>query len=48
MMLSLIQGRASHEQIEIEIRKDRAQIVSHRKTPRQEQRPGSIEAHRCN
>ena len=34
-----------HEKIEITIRKDRAQIDG--KTPRQEQRPYPIEAHRC-
>jgi hypothetical protein len=48
MMLSLIQGEPDgHEQIEIKIRKDGTQIVSHGKTPCQEQRPHSIEAHPC-
>jgi len=40
-------GPDGHQQIEIKIRKDRTQTVSHGKTPRQEQRPHSIEAHRC-
>jgi hypothetical protein len=36
-----------HQQIETETRQDHAQIVSDNKTPRQERRPGSIEAGRC-
>jgi len=48
MMLSLIPGEPDgHEHIEIKIRKDGTQIFSHGKTPRQERRPHSIEAHRC-
>ena len=48
MMLSLIPGEPNgHKQIEIKIRNDRTQIVSQGKTPRQEQRPGSVEAHCC-
>jgi hypothetical protein len=48
MLLSLTPRRTDgHEQIEIKIRNDRTQIVSQGKTPRQEQRPGSVEAHCC-
>src|ERR1700676_2604080 len=47
MMLSLTQGEPDgHQQTEIKIRKVRTQILSYGKTPRQEQRPGSTEAHR--
>jgi hypothetical protein len=47
MMLSLIPGEPNgYKQIEIKIRNDRTQIVSHGKTPGQEQRPRSTEAHR--
>jgi hypothetical protein len=49
MMLSLIprESQDGHHQIEIKTREDCTQIVSDNKTPHQEQRPGSIEAHRC-
>jgi hypothetical protein len=50
MMLSMTPKGApdGHQKTEIKIRKDRTQIVTYGKTPRQERRPRSAEAHRYN
>ena len=49
MMLSLTKGEPhGYQKTEIKIRKVRTQILSYRKTPRQEYRPGWAEALRCN
>ncbi len=48
MMLSLKGEPHGYQKNEIKIRKGNAQIVSHGKTHRQEQRPNSTEAHRYN